>query len=131
MEYNYKHTPSNTKLSKRNNRMKDKEKKTKWKGRYTPNKFGIEYEHEESILTEIIEEKKGKTIIQTRVKVTKNNNPNYGINANAFKLDELMKTGNFIKPKPIQEMDMDLRERAENAFQKMEENIKIKQFTNN
>lgn len=111
--------------------MKEKEKKTKWKGRYMPNKFGIEYEHEEKVITEIIEEKKGKTIIQTRVVVTKNNNPNYGIDANAFKLSELIKTGNFIKPKPIQEMDMDLRERAETAFQQMEESIKIKQFSNN
>lgn len=104
--------------------------KRQYKGRYIPNMFGSEPIHEEFEITEIIEEKKGKKIIQTRIVVKDNNNPNAGIDANAFKLDELIKTGNFIKAKPIQEDIMDMRERAEHAFNSAWEKASINKFMN-
>lgn len=105
-------------------------KKRQYKGRYIPNMFGSEPIHEQWEITEIIEEKKGKQIIQTRVKVTTNNNPNLGIDANAFKLDELIKTGNFIKARPIEEDITSMRERAEKAFNSAWEKANINKFMN-
>ena len=64
----------------------------KYKGRYIPNMFNTKPVYTKHVVTEVIETKKGGEFIQTRVEVTENNNPNLGIDADAFNLTELIKT---------------------------------------
>lgn len=103
----------------------------KWKGMYRPHIFGEIEKTEKQICTEVIEEKVGKKIIQTRIPRMRHSNPNQGIDAEAFRLEELIKTGNFIKSKPYQENDMELQEKAETAFTTAVEKAKINEFMNN
>lgn len=103
----------------------------KWKGMYKPHIFGEIEKTENHICTEVIEERIGKKIIQTRIPRERHSNPNQGIDASAFKLEELIKTGNFIKSKPYQENDMDMQEKAETAFTTAVEKAKINEFMNN